>query len=182
MPEPPRWGFLLFCQCKSETCPRACKRAAGCASSQGGNWGAVVSLRCSQHHLRATCQGVTPTHHHQDITIMASPWKPPLGQQQQVIPTTRTSPPGLHHWLLVLHVPKTFTGGCADPLELPSSWLGRRFPIGYKRSQACSRAWCHLGFPHWAAPKLLPQVMAQATCSESGDSPFLKHPSPTSPC
>lgn len=107
---------------------------------------------------------VTPTHHHQDITIMASPWKPPLGHPQQVIPTTRTSPPGLHHWLLVLHVPKAFTGGCADPLELPSSWLGRRFPIGYKRSQACSRAWCHLGVLHWAAPKLLPQVMAQATC------------------
>lgn len=69
---------------------------------------------------------------------------------------TGTPPPGHHHQgittrapplALVLHVPKAFAGAHADPLQLPSSWLGRRraLPVGYRGSPACNRAWCDLG-------------------------------------
>ena len=109
------------------------------------------------HHPRGI---TTRMLHHWGITPRAAPLGHHHGDS-----TTEASPPGLHHRLLALDVPEAFTGARADPLWLPSSWLGRRrgLPTGYRGSPACNRAWCDLGSLCWAAPKLLPRVLAQAT-------------------
>lgn len=107
----------------------------------------------------------------------ASPWNSPsrassLGHRCHGITsgcsTTGASPWGLHLWdittrmihhcLLFFHAPKASAGACADPLQLPSPWLGRRrdLPVSCRGSAACSRASCDLGSPRWAPPKLLP--------------------------
>lgn len=47
---------------------------------------------------------------------------------------------------------------CSCPV---CGWGGEGvLPVGYRWSPACNGAWCDLGSPRWAAPKLLPQVLA----------------------
>lgn len=154
---------MRFCQCKSETHshPRPASEALHVhrpTAATGALWSSQGAPSTTlERHTRASPLG----HHPQGITTrMLQHWgitmgTPPLGHHHQGS-TTRAAPPGHHHqdapppglhqWLLVLHVPKAFPRACADPLKLPSLWLRRRgLSIGYRESPACNGAWCHPG-------------------------------------